>query len=232
MIVRRVASLLELRLAWELVARILRQDESHPRNYGFYAEQFRRYPDLLVVAYEDSVSTTPPVAAAGSGGSTFGAPPVSGTAAAGEDPFAGGLVGALLAHAGPGYVHVGKLAVTEGQRGRGVGTALLREVERAAAAVAHRPRLTLGADPNAVPFYVRHGYRSGILLQQTGEDSLDRLQEAARRHLPEGEAGWSTTEDDTSTLLVLVDTVDPAALSQLRAAVPGGSVYRMYTKSL
>lgn len=219
-------------MAWELVARALRQDESHPRNYAFYAEQFRRYPELLVVAHEDSGPAATGVAAAESGASASGTPAGSGAAEDGKDPFAGRLVGALLAHAGPGYVHVGKLAVTEGQRGRGVGSALLREVERAAAAVARRPRLTLGADPNAVPFYVRHGYRPGILLQQTGEDSPDRLQEAARRHLPEGEVAWWTAEDGVGTLLVHVDAVDPAVLPQLRAALPGGSVYRVYTKSV
>jgi ribosomal protein S18 acetylase RimI-like enzyme len=220
MIVRCVASLAELRAAWVLVAEILHQDETHPRNFAFYAEQFRRYPELLLIAHDDSVRAAPP------GGPTVPEAPDPKTS-----PFAGILVGALLAHAAAAYVYIGKLAVGREQRGRGVGSALLREVERAARATG-LPRLVLGADPAAVPFYLKHGYRPGILLQQTGMGGMDGVRAAVQTHLPDRATAWSAAENGVSVLLVHVDAVEPALLSQLRTALPEGTVQHVYTKQV
>jgi len=71
---------------------------------------------------------------------------------------AGTLCGALLAHAEPDYVWIGKLTVAAGHRRRGAGSALLALVERNAAAGGYG-RLMLGAAPEAEAFYARHGYR-------------------------------------------------------------------------
>jgi ribosomal protein S18 acetylase RimI-like enzyme len=148
--VRQVESLAELAAAWRLVAAILHQADTHPRNYDFYAGHFPRHPELLLVAL------------AGGGGASALAGAGPGGHEAGET-----LCGALLAHAEPDYVWIGKLAVAAGHRRRGAGSALLALVERNAAAGGYR-RLMLGAAPEAEAFYARRGYRPEHRRPPTG----------------------------------------------------------------
>jgi ribosomal protein S18 acetylase RimI-like enzyme len=148
--VRQVESLAELAAAWRLVAEILHQDDSHPRNYAFYAHHFPRHPELLLVAL------------APGGGAADSAVAGSGEHEAGET-----LCGALLAHAEADYVWIGKLAVAAGWRRRGAGSALLELVEHNAAARGYG-RLMLGAAPEAEAFYARRGYRTEHRRPPTG----------------------------------------------------------------
>ena len=56
-----------------------------------------------------------------------------------------------------GVVRLGRLAVTRGRRGRGVGRAVLEEAERAARATGAE-RLSLHAQAHAKALYARAGY--------------------------------------------------------------------------
>lgn len=77
------------------------------------------------------------------------------------------VIGAGRAHFNsPAEAQVRGMAVEEDWRGRGVGSLILRELERRAAAAGAR-RMILSARDTAVPFYQRHGYtveRPGKLL--------------------------------------------------------------------
>jgi GNAT superfamily N-acetyltransferase len=154
--VRQIESLAELAAAWRLVAEILHQDDSHPRSYAFYARHFPRHPELLLVALAAVEDASTPAASGRA------------TGEAGEAGEAGEtLCGALLAHAEPDYVWIGKLAVAADYRQRGAGSALLALVERNAAAGGYR-RLMLGAAPEAEVFYARRGYRPEHRQPPTG----------------------------------------------------------------
>jgi GNAT superfamily N-acetyltransferase len=80
---------------------------------------------------------------------------------------AGRVIGAGRAHFNtPAEAQVRGMAVEEAWRGRGVGAALLRDLE-AAARAAGAVRMILSARDAAAPFYARHGYaveRPGELL--------------------------------------------------------------------
>ncbi len=162
--VRQIASLVELAAAWRLVADVLRQDDSHPRNYPFYARHFPSHPQLLLIALaapRDNASHQP------ADGRTRAASRMSASSAAGTVVHAGGetLCGALLAHAEPEYVWIGKLAVAAEYRGCGAGSAFLALLERNAAAAGYR-RLMLGAARDAEPFYTHRGYHPTVLQHQ------------------------------------------------------------------
>lgn len=77
----------------------------------------------------------------------------------------GTIVGGALAFRGEGNVTLRILALVPEHRHRGLGTRLVREVEREAARLGAR-EIALGAD-EAVPFYHRLGYRgtSGLSKQ-------------------------------------------------------------------
>jgi predicted GNAT family N-acyltransferase len=55
--------------------------------------------------------------------------------------------------------HIGRMAVLRAWRGQGVGSALLAELMRIAAARGLR-RVMLNAQVQAVPFYLRHGFQA------------------------------------------------------------------------
>src|SRR4051794_14790383 len=119
--VRQIESLAELAAAWRLVAEVLQQDDTHPRNFAFYARHLPHHPELLLVALapdEESPATTPqpPGSAEALSAAAAGAPQ--------------SIYGALLAHAEPDYVWIGKLAVAADYRRRGAGSALLSLVEQ------------------------------------------------------------------------------------------------------
>lgn len=157
--VRQIESLAELAAAWRLVAEVLHQDDTHPRNFDFYARHLPHHPELLLVALapdEEAQLTVPQ-----SPGSAD--PPFA--AASGGAPWP---CGALLAHAEPDYVWIGKLAVAPTYRERGAGSALLALVEQHAAAAGYR-RLMLGAAPEAETFYARRGYRPDVRRPPNGQ---------------------------------------------------------------
>jgi ribosomal protein S18 acetylase RimI-like enzyme len=145
--VRPVASLGELAAAWRLVADVLAQDDSHPRNYAFYARHFPHRPDLLLVALTPHRGTD--------------------EAADQRSKAPGSICGALLAHVEPEYVWIGKLAVAAEYRRCGAGSALLSLAERNAAAAGYR-RLMLGAAPEAEAFYARRGYHPELRQPPAG----------------------------------------------------------------
>jgi GNAT superfamily N-acetyltransferase len=139
---RQIETLSELEAAWRLVAGVLEQDDSHPRNFAFYARHFPHHPELLVVAINSDA-----------GRSSTSTPNAMG----GDE-----LCGALLAHAEADHVWIGKLAVLAEHRGSGAGIAMLALVEENAARAGHR-RLMLGAARDAEAFYERRGYRPETL---------------------------------------------------------------------
>src|SRR5207248_924348 len=160
--VRQVASLDELQSAWCLVAEILHQDDSHPRNYAFYARHFPHHPELLLIALAagQAASTAPEDAAtaAKDAASPAASQATSLSTSSTLTPSGEVVCGALLAHAEPDYVWIGKLAVAAGHRQHGAGSALLTLIEQNALAAGHH-QLMLGAAPDAEAFYSRRGYR-------------------------------------------------------------------------
>jgi ribosomal protein S18 acetylase RimI-like enzyme len=82
------------------------------------------------------------------------------------------IVGSVRAHAGDGAWHIGRLVVAPDLQGRGIGTALIREIEQHAPAEVDRFTVTTG--PKSAPnirLYERHGYRQvpndNILIRLT-----------------------------------------------------------------
>lgn len=81
----------------------------------------------------------------------------------------GTVVGAGRAHFNTAAeAQIRRMAVEAAWRGRGVGTAILHELEARAAAAGAR-RIVLSARDTAVPFYRRHGYH----VERPGETLFD-----------------------------------------------------------
>ena len=79
--------------------------------------------------------------------------------------------------------HIGRLAVVEAWRGRGVGAALLQHLVELAHTRGH-PRAILNAQEHAVPFYARYGFaRSGEPFVEAGIPHQEMVRDLGVRDL-------------------------------------------------
>ncbi len=90
------------------------------------------------------------------------------------------VVGSVFGWGNNGAVTIGHCGVAEAHRGKGIGSALMVEVERRATDLGCS-RITLGALEDAEEFYAKLGY-SGSLLIQSETHSIDELKDLNERY--------------------------------------------------
>ena len=139
--------------------------------------------------------------------------------------------GALGFFSAPDSVTLRILAVAVSYRRQGVGRALLRAFESAARLLGGE-RVSLGADEEA-GFYVRHGYRTMLLLQWAYDASLHDAESAAVLAGPlHGMEHSHSFFDGVPQLFVVLDEPNPAVRARVSDLVEGAHVGYCMTKLL
>jgi GNAT superfamily N-acetyltransferase len=143
---------------------------------------------------------------------------------------AGELVGVLLGSLQGDAVLVGELVVVPEWRGRGVGRALVREIERAALA-AGKPQLRLGSAEGAEGFYVRQGFSPTLFITLDGDGTAPALERYLAGALPERS---KLVEQDAgfSKAFVPLDGLDGALLEHVERELPGAHAGYLFNKAL
>jgi DNA-binding transcriptional MerR regulator len=142
-----------------------------------------------------------------------------------------------VAGAAMGFVSCGRevtlriLAVAVGRRRRGIGRALLRAFEASALRLG-ATRISLGADAEA-GFYIRHGYRTMLLLQWAYDPSHCDAEVAALAAGPLKEMTWHRDSfGGVPQLFVDLDEPSPVVRAQVQDLVCGAHVGYCMTKAI
>ena len=123
------------------------------------------------------------------------------------------------------------LAVAAERRRRGIGRALLRAFEASALRLG-ATRISLGADAEA-GFYIRHGYRTMLLLQWAYDPGRYDAEVAALTAGPIREMTWHRDSfGGVPQLFVELDEPSPAVRAQVQDQVAGAHVGYCMTKDL
>jgi DNA-binding transcriptional MerR regulator/ribosomal protein S18 acetylase RimI-like enzyme len=144
----------------------------------------------------------------------------------------GSVVGAAM-----GFVSAGSevtlriLAVAADRRRRGIGRALLQAFEVSALHLG-ATRISLGADADA-GFYIRHGYRTMLLLQWGYDPSLFDAEVQALAAGPVKEMNWRRSSfEGVPQLFVDLDEPSPVVRAQVQDLVSGAHVGYCMTKAI
>jgi ribosomal-protein-alanine acetyltransferase len=129
----------------------------------------------------------------------------------------------VLRRSGSEVARLYSIAVAEAARGRGIGAALLTDVERLMRAKgASALRLEVRADNTAaIGLYERHGYTRFAIYRQYYEDGADAFRYQRQLEAP-GPAGPGTAPDDSDEDRSPVLSTGPG-----RIAAPGGAPVMM-----
>jgi DNA-binding transcriptional MerR regulator/GNAT superfamily N-acetyltransferase len=123
------------------------------------------------------------------------------------------------------------LAVAADRRRRGIGRALLRAFEASALRLGAR-RISLGADAEAW-FYIRHGYRTMLLLQWVYDPSRFDADVAALAAGPVQEMAWRRSSfGGVPQLFVDLDEPSPVVRAQVQDLISGAHVGYCMTKAI
>lgn len=144
----------------------------------------------------------------------------------------GEVIGAALGFRGAPSATLRILAVTSDHRGRGVGRALLRAFERAAAR-AGLGSVALGAD-EAAGFYVRHGYQTMLLLQWVYDAAVfERERDTVlSSELLEDASSFESSFNEVPQLFVVLGEPSPRVRETVADLVTGAHVGYCMTKTV
>jgi DNA-binding transcriptional MerR regulator len=142
------------------------------------------------------------------------------------------LVGAALGFlSSGGRATLRIIGVAPRHRRQGIGSGLLRAFEQAVVRLGGES-VWLGAD-EAVGFYVRHGYRTLLLLQWVYDPSLFEPEMSLLLSGPlAGMESWPSSFNDVPQLFVVLDEPTPAIRSSVEDLVTGAHVGYCMTRRL
>ena len=107
------------------------------------------------------------------------------------------ICGCVLASIEDDHVMVGPVAVAEDLRRRGIGSAMIREVETRAKEIG-QSTLILGAAEEAEPFYLSCGFQPNLFIQLPEPDSVGRLESLNEVY----EIAWKAEQEGWSRLML------------------------------
>ena len=136
------------------------------------------------------------------------------------------ICGSVFAWVTNGAVTIGHCCVDRANRGQGVGSALMVEVERRVKDLGYRG-ITLGAMEAAEGFYAKLGY-TGSLLIQSEEHSIDRLKSLNESYEV---IGTNVYEGTVSQLWLRLPAVDRELQRKYEETLPGCSTQMTFGKT-
>lgn len=144
---------------------------------------------------------------------------------------AGTVQGALLAsdRGRDGSLLIGGLGVFPEYQRRGVGTALLAEVERRARQRG-KVRLLLGAADDSEQFYLKCGFTPRLYIEITGDKSTATLQSLLADRLAAYNVLWSDMGEQLSKAILDVPGLMPELRESLEREIPGCHTQHLFTK--
>ncbi len=135
--------------------------------------------------------------------------------------------GCVLASIEDDHILVGPVAVAEDSRRRGIGSAMMQEMETRARDLGQHT-LALGAAEEAEPFYLSCGFHANLFIQLPEPDSVERLEA-----LNEGyEIVWKAEQEGQSKLMLQTPEIDKALQGKYNQAFPNCYTQYVFIKHI
>ncbi len=137
------------------------------------------------------------------------------------------ICGCVLARIDGDHVLVGPVAVAEDSRRKGIGSAMMRHLEKGAKELG-QGTLLLGAREGEEPFYVSCGYQPHLFIQLHEPNALGRLEALDEGH----EIAWKSEEQGKSKLMLRTAVVDKVLQNKYRQAIPNCYTQYVFIKQV
>ena len=140
---------------------------------------------------------------------------------------AGAIVGCALGGIDDDHVLVGPVAVSQPLRQRGIGRAMMTELERQTRAVGHNT-LILGSAEDAEAFYLKCGYQPNLFVQLPDAAALPKLKTVNHDYA----VAWEAAQDGWSKLMLRTPRIDRALQRRFESAFPACHTQTVFIKSI
>lgn len=140
---------------------------------------------------------------------------------------AGKVIGCVLARIEDDHVLVGPVAVAEAYRRRGLGKALMGEVERQASNIGQHT-LLLGALEDAEPFYVACGFQPHLFVQYPEAGFLPQLRALNRGY----DVVWEAQDGGWSRLMMRTPAIDKVLQHTYESQFPSCATQTVFIKAI
>lgn len=139
----------------------------------------------------------------------------------------GDVIGCVLARIEDDHVLVGPVAVDEAHRRRGIGQAMLDEVERQAK-VLRQSTLILGATEDAEPFYLACGFKPHLFVQFPEASYLPQLRALNRKY----DIVWEAQDGGWSRLMLRTPAIDKTLQHAYESQFPNCATQTVFIKEI
>lgn len=139
----------------------------------------------------------------------------------------GRICGCILASVEGDHVLVGPVAVAADSRGKGIGSAMMREIEQQAKEIG-QDTLVLGALEGTETFYLGCGFQPNLFIQAPEPDSGERLRSLNQRY----EVIWESQQDGWSKLLLRTPVIDKDLQREYQRRFPACSTQYVFVKHI
>ncbi len=142
--------------------------------------------------------------------------------------YEGRIIGCMMGSIEDDHVLVGPVAVAESYRGRGIGKAMVKELEARSKQLGHHT-LILGAAEEAEPFYLKCGFDAHLFVQLPEPARLNQLK-ALNPHYP---VAWEAKDDNGwSKLMLRTPKIDKSLQERYERAFPSCATQTVFIKNI
>jgi GNAT superfamily N-acetyltransferase len=135
--------------------------------------------------------------------------------------------GCILASVEDDHVLVGPVAVAEDSRRMGIGSAMMKEVERQAKRLG-QTTLILGAREEAESFYLSCGFQPNLFIQLSEPGSVEKLKSLNKQY----EVIWESEEGGWSKLMLRTPTIDKGLQREYDRRFPNCATQYVFIKQI
>lgn len=139
----------------------------------------------------------------------------------------GNVCGCALASVDGGHVLIGEMAVAAEWRRKGIGAAMMKELEKQARLMGYGT-LLLGAREEAEPFYLSCGFQPNLFIQLPQPGCLEQLKSMN----PDYEIVWSAQDTEWSKLMLRTPRIDKPLQRRYEQAFPNCHTQYVFTKKI
>ena len=137
------------------------------------------------------------------------------------------ICGCILSGIEDEHVLVGPVAVAKDSRRRGIGSAMMEEVETRARELGQNT-LILGALEEAEPFYLSCGFQPHLFIQLPEPDSVGRLETLKERY----EIVWKAEQEGWSKLMLRTPKIDKRLQEKYGQMFPNSYTQYVFIKRI